>query len=47
MWDLYGKGSGIIAIKSTVGRIKEIAAKYAKPVYISKAQYVDWNRSWA
>jgi hypothetical protein len=43
MWDLYGKGSGIVAVKSTVGRIREAAATYDKPVYISKTKYVDWN----
>lgn len=43
MWDLYGKGSGIVAVKSTVGRLREAAATYDKPVYISKAKYVDWN----
>ncbi|HEV3252962.1 MAG TPA: hypothetical protein VG033_01045 [Candidatus Acidoferrales bacterium] len=43
MWDLYGKGSGIVAIKSTVGRLREACATYDKPVYISKTKYVDWN----
>lgn len=43
MWDLYGKGSGIVVVKSTVGRLREAAATYDKPVYISKAKYVDWN----
>jgi hypothetical protein len=43
MWDLYGKGSGIIAVKSTVGRIRESIITYDKPVYISKVKYVGWN----
>ena len=43
MWDLYGKGSGIVAFKSTVGRLREASATYDKPVYISKVKYVDWN----
>jgi hypothetical protein len=43
MWDLYGKGSGIVAVKSTVGRLKEAAATFAKAFYISKTKYVDWN----
>ncbi len=38
MWDLYGKGSGIVAVKSTVGRLREAAATYDKPVYISKTK---------
>ncbi len=43
MWDLYGRGAGIVAIKSTVGRIQEAVAKYDKPVFISKTRYIDWN----
>jgi len=43
MWDLYGNGSGIVAVKSTVGRLREAAATYERPVYISKVKYVDWN----
>jgi hypothetical protein len=43
MWDLYGEGSGIVAVKSTVGHIREAAATYDKPVYISKVKYIDWN----
>jgi hypothetical protein len=43
MWDLYGKGSGIIAVKSTVGRLKEAVATYEKSIFISKSRYFDWN----
>lgn len=43
MWDLYGRGSGIVAIKSTVGRLREAVAAYGKPIYISKTRYVDWS----
>ena len=43
MWDLYGKGGGIVAIKSTVGRLRETIATYEKPIYVSKVRYVDWN----
>jgi hypothetical protein len=43
MWDLYGKGIGIVAIKSTVGRLKEAVATHDEPVFISKTRYVDWN----
>jgi len=45
MWDLYGKGSGIVAVKSTVGLLKEAIAKCDMPVYISKTRYIDWNDS--
>src|SRR6266436_1269043 len=43
MWDLYGKGSGVVAVKSTVGRFKEAVATYDEPVFISKTRYIDWN----
>jgi hypothetical protein len=45
MWDLYGRGSGIIAIKSTVEKFKNAIAAYDKPIYISKISYVDWNEA--
>ena len=45
MWDLYGKGSGIVAVKSTVGRVRKAVAKYKEPVYISNVKYVDWNHA--
>lgn len=43
MWDLYGRGSGIIAIKSTVGKLREAVAAYEKSIYLSKTRYVDWS----
>jgi hypothetical protein len=47
MWDIYGKGSGVVAIKSTVGLLKEAVASYKWDVMISRVKYIDWNeRSW-
>jgi hypothetical protein len=43
MWDLYGKGSGIVAVKTTVERLKEVVAIHGQPVFISKMRYIDWN----
>lgn len=43
MWDLYGKGSGIVAVKSTVGRLRQAVATCDMPVFISKVKYIDWN----
>lgn len=43
MWDLYGRGSGIVAVKSTVGRLREAVSAYVQPLYISRVKYVDWN----
>jgi hypothetical protein len=45
MWDLYGKGSGIVAVKSAVGRLKQVVATCGEPVYISKVKYVDWGEA--
>lgn len=45
MWDLYGKGSGIVAVKSTVSLVKKALATCERPVYISRVDYVDWNNS--
>lgn len=43
MWDLYGKGSGIVAVKSTVGRLKKAVEAYNGSVFISRLWYLDWN----
>ena len=43
MWDIYGKGSGVVAIKSTVGLLKAAVASYDWDVFISRVNYVDWN----
>jgi len=48
MWDIYGKGPGVVAIKSTVGLLKEAVASYEYSVFISEVNYVDWNHvSWS
>ncbi len=43
MWDLYGRGSGIVAVKSTVGLLKEAVEGYGERVFISQVRYVDWS----
>jgi hypothetical protein len=43
MWDIYGKDSGVVAIKSTVGLLKEILRGYSHPVFIGRVKYVNWN----
>lgn len=45
MWDLYGKGTGIVAVKSTVERLKKAVSTCEEPVYISKLRYFDWNQA--
>jgi hypothetical protein len=44
MWDIYGKGSGVVAIKSTVGLLKEAFAPYRWDIYLSRVKYMDWNK---
>src|ERR1700676_2810530 len=43
MWDIYGKGSGVVAIKSTVGLLKEAFATYKWNVRVARVKYFDWN----
>ncbi len=43
MWDLYGRGSGIVAVKSTVGLLKEAVQSYGERVFISRVTYIDWS----
>jgi hypothetical protein len=45
MWELCGKGNGIVAIKSTLGRLKRSIAKCATPIWIAKLTYIDWNEA--
>jgi hypothetical protein len=43
MWDLYGKGSGIVAVTSTVGRLKQQFLNEPRQVFMAQVQYVDWT----
>lgn len=43
MWDLYGKGNGILAVKSTVGILKQQFVGTGRPIYLASVQYVDWS----
>jgi hypothetical protein len=45
MWDLYGKAGGSVAIKSTIGRLKESAALASQKIFIGEVRYVDWRES--
>ena len=45
MWDLYRRGSGVIAIRSTVGDLKNAISHFERPVYIGEVKYVDWNEA--
>jgi hypothetical protein len=43
MWDLYGKGSGIVAIKTTIGLLKSALSASDIQVFIGEVKYVDWG----
>jgi len=45
MWDIYGKGGATVAIKSTIGRLKEVVATLSRPVFIAEVRYVDWQQT--
>jgi len=43
MWDIYGRGEGTVAIRSTVGQLKEALASERRPLFIGRVNYVRWN----
>lgn len=47
MWDLYGKGSGIVAVTTTIGLLKEQLSTDHRPVFLAEVKYVDWNSAGA
>ena len=47
MWDLYGKGSGIVAVKTTVENLKLAIAESPLRIFLGSVKYLDWNlASW-
>jgi hypothetical protein len=43
MWDLYAHAPGGVAIKSTIGRIKQAIENATEKIFISRVEYIDWN----
>jgi hypothetical protein len=43
MWDLYGKGSGIVAVKSSIGLLKNELASFGGPAFVAQVRYMDWR----
>jgi hypothetical protein len=43
MWDLYGRGSGIVALKTTAGRLKNEIAACTLPVFLARVNYTSWE----
>lgn len=47
MWDLYNKGSGIVATKTTVESLKLAIAESPRRTFLGRVKYLDWNlASW-
>jgi hypothetical protein len=45
MWDLYGKGSGVVAVKSTIGLLRQQFEAQQQDIFLSEVRYVDWSSS--
>jgi hypothetical protein len=43
MWDLYGKGSGIVAVKTTVEQLRNELNSIDTRMFLGQVRYVDWN----
>jgi hypothetical protein len=47
MWDLYGRELGSVAVKSTIGRVKEALVGEGRSISIGRIGYLDWTQgSW-
>ena len=44
MWRLYGHQSEGIAIKSTLGRLRQVFQKGPEEIYLGKVEYIDYNQ---
>ena len=43
MWDIFGKGSGIVAVKTTVGNLKQAIAESHLRIFLGEVNYLAWN----
>lgn len=43
MWDLYGKGGAVIAVKTTVASLKDAISASPLRTFLGEVTYVDWN----
>jgi hypothetical protein len=43
MWDLYGKGGCSVAVKTTVGNLKEAISESPLRIFLAEVKYVDWS----
>jgi hypothetical protein len=45
MWDLYGKGRGMVAIKTTVSNLKQAISEFPLRIFLGQVEDVDWSLS--
>ena len=43
MWDLYGKGGDVVAVKTTVALFKQAVVTVPQPIFLAAVNYVDWG----
>jgi hypothetical protein len=43
MWDIFGKGSGIVAVKTTVGNLKQAIDESPLRILLGGVKYIDWD----
>jgi hypothetical protein len=43
MWSLYGSNAGTVAVKTTVGQLRNAVATSAESLFLAEVSYVDWN----
>ena len=47
MWELYGKGSGIVAVKTTVRNLKLAIEESPLRIFLGTVNYVDWDSAFS
>ena len=43
MWDLYGKGSVTVAVKTTIGNLKKAISESPRQIFLAEVKYIDWS----
>jgi len=45
MWDLYGKGGSVVAVRTTIGDLKGAISASALRIFLAEVTYVDWSHA--
>jgi hypothetical protein len=46
MWGIYGKGGVTVAIKTTVGNLKQAISESLRRIFLGKVNYVNWRSAY-